>query len=145
VNAKPRMRNLIAIVLVAVVAVLGLFAMPSKDAGHLEGKATYVDGSLVIENADDFDWRDVSISLNDSFEHRRWIIQARSTFEVSVLDFTQPDGRRFDPTTHALRTIQVRAETSSGQRFCRWEFEGMSPEQTKEIRKAFEEVRTLLR
>lgn len=73
-----------------------------------------------ITNLDDFDWTECEFQINPhgftgGYSFGTAIIKAHSSGVVDANRFTESDGLRFDPSTHAVNLLTVACKTPYGQ------------------------------
>lgn len=73
------------------------------------------DGTITVENRDDFDWTDIRLYLNNSYETRINRISARSSVRISSNEFTKKDGTRFNPFSIKPQALVITADTPLGR------------------------------
>ena len=87
--------------------------------------AVNFDGSqFIIRNNDSFDWTNVRFKLNsgiirDGYTLKVNRIEAKTTYRVGALQFSESDGTRFNPFTMKPKTIFIFAQ--EGDKDLYWE------------------------
>lgn len=70
--------------------------------------------SLVIENKNPFDYKDLDAVVNERFHYRVAILKAHQTLRVPLDSFLTETGTRFSPATGKLSSMTLHAVTAEG-------------------------------
>ncbi|GMV07379.1 MAG: hypothetical protein AMXMBFR53_36540 [Gemmatimonadota bacterium] len=107
-------------VLVALVAVLALgwcaVALTDAEAPRTLQATVWVGPTeLRVANGDDGAWVDCDVSVNRRWRREVPRIEAGDTFALGWTSFTQNDGERFTPRSHAVERVTVHCSTPTGR------------------------------
>ena len=76
---------------------------------------TYSDLQFIVTNNDPFDWTNVQLELNNTFQYEIVTIHAGQALHVKIQDFAMADGTKFDPLTEAPSQLVVTCDTPKGK------------------------------
>lgn len=77
---------------------------------------TYQDGTLVVTNKTDREWRDVVVTINDYFHRGAQSLPPGGRLTAPVRDFETGFGQKFDRVRMSIRKVVVTATAEGGRR-----------------------------
>jgi hypothetical protein len=92
---------------------MGLFIAACS---HPPDPITYHEGTLVIENQTDYEWRNVSVTINDYFHGGATVLRASSRMTAPISEFQTGFGQKFDRVRMGIRKVVVTATDARGRR-----------------------------
>lgn len=98
--------------------VLGLIAGFVWMGGWRTGRADQAidmdQGSLLIRNVDEREWRNVVVYVNDHYRGTASTLAPGAILRPALRDFVDGYGRRFNPSAHRVFGVLVTAEDDRG-------------------------------
>lgn len=91
----------------------------------LHGMVVFTGTQFVITNSDGFDWTNVELSLNPSWHSYKFTfdeLKAGESCTIGAAEFSQDDGKRFDPFTYKPKVLLIKANTVKGEGDTGFEF-----------------------
>ncbi len=73
------------------------------------------DGSIIVENQSDQEWRNVLITVNDHFRGGARTLAARGRLNAPLSQFERSGGQRFAPERQIVTKVVVTATDAAGQ------------------------------
>ncbi|MBI5356659.1 hypothetical protein HZB78_03525 [Candidatus Collierbacteria bacterium] len=62
-----------------------------------QAKVNFTGTQFVITNANDFDWEEVEIIINEKYRYKTGLMKSGSTYEIGARQFTDGKNVRFNP------------------------------------------------
>lgn len=62
-----------------------------------QAKVNFTGSKFVFTNANDFDWKEVEIVINEKYRYKATDVKSGNTYEVGALQFTDSKNNRFNP------------------------------------------------
>jgi hypothetical protein len=104
----------ILVVLSVAIVVAVINSQSQSKEPDLNARVDYGADTIVIHNEDDFDWTDVYMEINNTYSLTAEIIRAGSQITISMVEFTKPDGERFNPLTHKFSRLTIQNRGRNG-------------------------------
>jgi hypothetical protein len=76
----------------------------------------YTEGTLIVENQTDRDWRNVVVTINDYFHGGAATLPARGRMTAPMSEFQTGFGQKFDRMRMGIRRVVVTATAEGGKR-----------------------------
>ncbi len=92
---------------------------PSSTLIKLNTDINFGGEQFVILNKDPFDWKNVELEINSKFlsggySLRTPIMKSLEIYTVGAMQFTNSDGKKFNPFTHKVLNISITGDTPKG-------------------------------
>lgn len=86
---------------------------------ELDARVNFDGTQIKVVNRDDFAWTDCEVSINPGMFGGGWTqdvarISPGDSAVGGIMAFTDADARRFNPTTHAVESVDVICQTPDG-------------------------------
>lgn len=90
---------------------------PSKALPALNASVRFTGTQVLVTNEGPEEWRDVQLAINsgildDGFTLNAGAIQAKRTYTVGILQFSNDEGQRFNPLTLKPQKFRIRARVN---------------------------------
>lgn len=78
-----------------------------KASRQTQAKVNFTGTQFVITNANDFDWGDAEIIINEKYRYKTGLMKSGSTYEIGAGQFTDSKNNRFNPFESKPQEIRV--------------------------------------
>lgn len=116
---KIRKLNVLSIIIILIFITLAAGSTDedsssSSDTISLNAKVSFDGSQFIITNQDSNDWKDVELQINpkiltSGYTYNTSIMKSGSTYTVGAMNFSNSDGKRFNPFEYKPQEIWISA------------------------------------
>jgi len=82
-------------------------SVAKETSRQTQAKVNFTGTQFVITNANDFDWEEAEIVINEKYRYKTGLMKSGSTYEIGAGQFTDSKDNRFNPFETKPQEIRV--------------------------------------